>query len=304
MWWKKYMVLSNRAVSEFPTERNEIKKKRALEKSEQYYKREARCAEPVNERSEWASGCIVRYESKVSEARFSRLSSIYYVIDTPPFLPINFFRHRTFSERQYRSVAPRNVWVLWDKTISTEKREPPSFIPNIFRYPKLMNHWTTSQRNFSALWNKKFSTGNRDTPVPLIPKFFRYQKFFETEGTPYEVFWSYDAKNFRQNHVTHVPIICMKIFDTRLFWKTETVSYEDFRHCERKISTQKCDFALSCKKLFRSPKNSDTLNCSPRLFGTVRQNFCTKSHDTPFFSQNLEIIGGIVVCRKPSRTRF
>ena len=41
------------------------------------------------------------------------------------------------------------------------------FIPNIFRYPKLVKHEGVPLRKFSALWDKKFSTENLDTPSPL-----------------------------------------------------------------------------------------------------------------------------------------
>ena len=53
------------------------------------------------------------------------------------------------------------------------------------------------------------------------------------------------------------------------------------------------------KNFFETQKGSHT-----KFFGTVRQKFWTKSRDTSSFSKNIEIIGGIDVCRKPPKTRF
>ena len=47
----------------------------------------------------------------------------------------------------------------------------------IFRYPKLMTHRKVYLRNFSALWDKKFSTKNHDPP-PLIDTFFSLPEYF------------------------------------------------------------------------------------------------------------------------------
>ena len=55
------------------------------------------------------------------------------------------------------------------------------FIPNSFRYPKLMKQKVVLLRNFSALWDQKFSTESLDALPPLINKLFRYRKVSETQ---------------------------------------------------------------------------------------------------------------------------
>ena len=43
----------------------------------------------------------------------------------------------------------------------------PPPLSKLFRYPKLVKHLRVPLRNFLALWDKKFSTGNFDTPSLL-----------------------------------------------------------------------------------------------------------------------------------------
>ena len=53
-------------------------------------------------------------------------------------------------------------------------------------------------------------------------------------------------------------------------------------------------------KIFRYPKFSETPKCSPtKFFGTETKKFGTMS-----FAYNIEVIGGIDACRKPSKNRF
>ena len=81
----------------------------------------------------------------------------------------------------------------------------------VFRYPKLMKHWRVPLQKFSALWGKKFSTEDLDTPTPhpapptlLSINFFATRNFLKhsTEGFPYEIFRHCETKNFWQRIVT------------------------------------------------------------------------------------------------------
>ena len=73
---------------------------------------------------------------------------------------------------------------------------PPPLIHKLFGYRKFSEtqHRSVPLRNFSALWDKKILTENRDAPslLPsslLIHKFFRSQKFCETQkGYPTKFF--------------------------------------------------------------------------------------------------------------------
>ena len=103
------------------------------------------------------------------------------LILTPPPIIHKHFRYRKFCGTQHRGVGLRNNSVLWDKKIRRKKVNPPSLIPNIFRYLKLMIHQRIPLRMFLALRDKKFPKENLDLPHPLIHKLFRYRKFSKTQ---------------------------------------------------------------------------------------------------------------------------
>ncbi len=84
----------------------------------------------------------------------------------------------------------------------------PPLIHTLFRYRKLSEtqHRRVHLQNFSALWDKKFSTENLDTPPPLLSiNFFATGKFLKhsTEGFLYEMFRYCKTKNFRRKFVTY-----------------------------------------------------------------------------------------------------
>ena len=82
---------------------------------------------------------------------------------SPPLLSINFFatgrflKHSTegFTYQIYRHCETKNF---------RRKNVIPPSMHKIFRYPKFSETLKVCSRNFSALWDKKFSTEKRDTP--------------------------------------------------------------------------------------------------------------------------------------------
>ena len=116
----------------------------------------------------------------------------------------------------------------------------------IFRYPKFSETLKGSPWNFSALWDKKFSTENldTDTPPPFYPNFF----------------------------------------DTRNYCNSKGFTYGNFRHCETKNFWRKIlTLPPSLIQTFSVPEISETLKGSPtKFFGTVRQKkFDKKSWNSP-----------------------
>ena len=89
----------------------------------------------------------------------------------------------------------------------------------IFRYPKLVTHWRSPPRNFSALWDRHFLTENRDTPSsppPLIHKFFSIPDCFwytDQKGPPTKFFSTETKKISTQNR--EINLWSIKSFDTR-----------------------------------------------------------------------------------------
>ena len=114
---------------------------------------------------------------------------------------------------------------------------PPSPILSINFFATgnfLKQHRRVLLRIFSVLWDKKFSTENRDNiPPPLIHKLFRYRKFSETaqKGSPMKIFCFVRQKIFGGKN----------FFSTGNFLKHSTEGFLDeiFRHCETKIFQRK-----------------------------------------------------------------
>ena len=83
---------------------------------------------------------------------------------------------------------PRNFSALWDKNFSTEKRDTPFSSTKLFETKNFLKNSRISLRKFSALWDIKNLTENRDMP-PLIHKFFSIpENFRKTEGFLYKAF--------------------------------------------------------------------------------------------------------------------
>ena len=89
----------------------------------------------------------------------------------PPPLIHNFFRYQNFSDTQIRKVPPTKFFSTETKKNFDTKSWDKSLKHKIFRYPKLVTHWRFPLPNFSALWDRHFSTENRDTPSSPPPSY-------------------------------------------------------------------------------------------------------------------------------------
>ncbi len=119
----------------------------------------------------------------------------------------------------------------------------PPLIHTLFRYRKFSEtqHRRVHLQNFSALWDKKFSTENLDTPPsPLIHKLFRYRKFSETQRRRFQLrnFSARWDKKFSTENLDTLPPphSSINFFATGKFLKhsTEGFLYEMFRYCKTK----------------------------------------------------------------------
>ena len=70
--------------------------------------------------------------------------------DTP-----NFLKHLRVAHENFRHCETKNF---------RRKNVIPPSMHKIFRYPKISETFKGCPRNFSALWDQKFSTEKRDTP--------------------------------------------------------------------------------------------------------------------------------------------
>ena len=117
----------------------------------------------------------------------------------------------------------------------------PPLIHKLFRYRTFSETQIrrVPLRNFSALWDKKLLTKNRDTPPPLL-----YINFFDTRNflkqrrvhlRSFSVMW--ENKFSIENR--DLPLIGINVFATRNSLKHRRVLDEIFRHCETKKIQQK-----------------------------------------------------------------
>ena len=174
---------------------------------------------------------------------------------------------------------------IFDENLDT----PPSPLTHkLFRYRKFSEtHRRMFQlRNFSAMWDKKFSTENLDTPPsPLLSINFTFslpEIFWNTppKGSPTKIFRHCETKNFRRKIlILPPPLLSINFFATGNFLKhtAECFNYEIFRQCETKNFRRKIlilppppsyPYTFSLPEIFWNtpPKGSPT-----KFFGTVRQ---------------------------------
>ena len=120
----------------------------------------------------------------------------------------------------------------------------PSFIHKLFRYPKLMKHQRIPLRKFSALWDKKISAENPDTPPPpllSINTFTNGNILKRSTGLLYDMFRYCETKQLRLKNVNQPPLLSLTFFDTRIWWNSKGFPYEIFRHWDKILSTQNGD---------------------------------------------------------------
>ena len=111
---------------------------------------------------------------------------------------------------------------------------PLPLIHKLFRYQKFSEtqHRRVPLQNVSALWDKKFSPENLDTPPPplLIHKLFRYRKFSETQHgrvlqRNFSALWDkkFPTKNIDTPSPHPPSLLSINFFDTRTFVKHRRV---------------------------------------------------------------------------------
>ena len=129
--------------------------------------------------------------------------------------------------------CPRNFSALWDQKFSTEKRDTPFSSIKLFETRSFFKNSRIPLRNFSALWDIKILTENCDMP-PLIHKFFWYQKFSgKQKGSFTKHFVSVLwDKKFWDKRCPRT--YAWKFSIKEFFWNTEVFSNEIFWYSETK----------------------------------------------------------------------
>ena len=144
-----------------------------------------------------------------------------------------------------------------------------------FRYPNFSETLKGCPRNFSALWDQKFSTENRVTPPPSLsnPKIFFYtRKILKHRRDPLRSFSVLWEKKIFDKTIMPPPLLYMKIFDTRTFLKHRRVLLRSFLVLwEKRFSIENRNIPSSCKKKSISDISGYTELFPTKFFGTVRQ---------------------------------
>ena len=166
-------------------------------------------------------------------------------LDTPPsLLSINFFATGKFLKHSAEGFLCEYFSVLRDDKFSIEKRDIPLFGTKFLDPWNFLKHRRVPRRNFSALWDRKFSTENLDTrPFPLIHKLFRYTKFLKNSAEGFlceyfSVLW--DDKFSIENR--DIPLFGTKFLDPWNFLKHRRVPRRIFSALwDKKFSTENLD---------------------------------------------------------------
>ena len=115
------------------------------------------------------------------------------------------FRDQNFTET--RKGSPTKLFGTVRQKDFEGKRDnppPPILSKNFLHNRNFLKHRKIPVRSFSALWDKKFSTENRDAFL-LCKKIFDTRFFLNAEGFPYEFYRHCETKNFHRKIVIALP---------------------------------------------------------------------------------------------------
>ena len=120
----------------------------------------------------------------------------------------------------FGTVRQKREIFRYPKFSETLKGCPRNFSPiKLFETKNFLKNSRIPLRKFSALWDIKISTENRDMP-PLIHKFFfDNRKFPENRKVRLQSFSFRSCETKSSNKTVMPPLLCMKFFDKRIFLK-------------------------------------------------------------------------------------
>ena len=153
--------------------------------------------------------------------------------DTPNFLKHWRDAHEVFGHCETKNFRRKNV---------TLPPPPPFSSIKLFETKHFLKNTKIPLQNFSALWDTKISTENRDRP-PLVLKFFSIPEiFWKTEGFPYKAFRFSPLRQKKSTKPWCPPLLSMKIFDKRIFLKHQSVlQWNILVQCDENFSTENRD---------------------------------------------------------------
>ena len=111
---------------------------------------------------------------------------------------------------------------------------------NFFATRNFLKHWRVPLRSFSLLWDKKFSTENRESPLFLSLTFFDTRNNEALRGSPTKIFGSV-RPNFSTENRESPLFLSLTFFDTRNneALKDSPTKFSTLR--DKKLSTENLD---------------------------------------------------------------
>ena len=150
---------------------------------------------------------------------------------------------------------------------STEKSDITLLGMKFFDSRTFLIYRSVPQRNFMALWDKKFSTECHDIPFFYI-SFFRYLTFetvWNVRWFPTKFFATVRQKNRRKN------VICKKVSEIPNILNLRSRSQEIFAYFEKKNFEWRTWFSVLMHRKIRYPKISGrSKGLRTKFFRTVR----------------------------------
>ena len=176
--------------------------------------------------------------------------------------------------------------------------------PQHFSIPEISETLKGSPTKFFGTVRQKIFDG-KSWYSPLIHKFFDTRNFVKQNGPLTKFFGPVRQKKFGKTMMPPSPSYAWKFSIQEFFWNTEGVSDEVFRYCGAKIFDTKSWYPFFMQKTFSIIEIFWYTELFPIIIFRYRETkiLNEKSWYHLFFIK-LQIVVGIDVCRKPSKTRF
>ena len=198
----------------------------------------------------------------------------------------------------FNTVRPK----LFDRKMWYHPPPPPLFIHKIFRNQKFSQKKQDYLTKFSSTVKQKFWLKIVIPPPLLIHKIiFPTRNFLKHRMLPWRSFFGPVRWKKFDKTVKFPPAFARNFSIPEFSRNTEVFSYEFYRHCEQKIFQQFNDIPFLCIKFFDN-RNFPIHRSIPQqnFSGLWDKKLERKVVIPPSFAWNIEISGGIDVCRKLS----
>ena len=165
---------------------------------------------------------------------------------------------------------PTEIFRQYSWKNSAEKSDITLLGEKFFDSRTFLIYRSVLQRNFSALWDKKFSTESRDIPFFCISFFDTWHltlsETLDGSSRSFSLLWD---KKIEGN-----PWYAKKFPRSQTFWILEVVPRKFLRTVRQKISNEERDFLFSCIQKFDTPIFPEVWRGYARNFSGV---WCQKS---------------------------